>query len=247
MQKIPFCNYDVIEFTTLETQCVYLPQERMQMRYKYIYNAPKSVASQLTVQGWRRFGHYFSRPACQACHACLSLRIDVNRFSFSRSARRTMQKNSHTTHRITTPQISDAHLALYEKYHLFKQKKEGWDYYPITQEGYEDLYLKGDPSYAREVSYYLHNRLIGVDLIDILEDGISAIYFYYDPDFSHLSLGRYSIYRQIEMAKEMGLAWIYLGYSVDSCKSLNYKLQFKPHQILYDRPELEQVANWRVS
>ncbi len=244
MQKIPFCNYDVIEFTTLETQCVYLDDQRMQMRYQYIYNASKSIASQLTAQGWRRFGHYFSRPACKGCYACQSLRIDVNHFSLSRSALRTIKKNRDTKYSVGTPRVSEAHLALYEKYHLFKKEREGWEYYPINQEGYEELYIKGDKSYAKEVSYYENDRLIGVDLIDILEDGISAIYFYYDPDYAHLSLGRYSIYRQIEMAKALELDWVYLGYSVQECKSLNYKLQFNPHQILSDRPELDEVANW---
>ena len=81
-------------------------------------------------------------------------------------------------------------------------------------------------------------------MVDFLEDGLSAIYFYYDPDYSHLSLGKYSLYKQIEMAKERELAWIYLGYYVKECDSLNYKDSYKPNQILQNNPTLEEEATW---
>jgi arginine-tRNA-protein transferase len=86
--------------------------------------------------------------------------------------------------------------------------------------------------------------LVGVDLVDFLDDGLSAIYFYYDPDFAKYSLGNYSIYKQIEMAKERELKWIYLGYYVKDCDSLNYKVNFTPYEILQNNDELDEAAVW---
>ncbi len=244
MQKVPFKDSELIEFTTLETSCVYLKYKRMQMSYKYIKNCPTSLNSKLTNQGWRRFGHYYSRPSCRDCNLCVSVRIDVQNYIFSRSARRVIKKNQDLDIIIREPISSSEHLKLYEKYHTFMREHKGWDYYPINEEAYSDLYIKGYSTYGKEVAYYLDDRLIGVDLIDILEDGISSIYFYYDPDFRDRSLGRYSIYKQIELAQKKNLRWIYIGYSVEDCPSLNYKLSYKPHQILTNSPSLNEESIW---
>jgi arginine-tRNA-protein transferase len=244
VKKIPFFDDEVIEFTTLETKCVYLDDKRMQMSYKYINDCSSSLASTLTKQGWRRFGKYFSRPSCKECSECISLRVDVKNFYLSRSARRVIRKNAHTHSVLTTPSQDQKKLELYEKYHKYMQKKKGWDYYPINEESYDDLYIKGASSFAKEVDYFIDDKLVGVDLIDIIDDGISAIYFYYDPDFQSYSLGRFSLFKQIELAKSLELDWIYLGYSVERCGSLNYKLSYKPHQRLLNSPSLNEEPIW---
>jgi len=135
---------------------------------------------------------------------------------------------------------------LYEKYHRYMQEKKGWEYYPLTLESYEDLYAKGFSSYGYEILYIRDNKLIGVDLVDFLQDGLSAIYFYYDPDYAHLSLGKFSLYKQIEMAKKRTLEWIYLGYYVKECGSLSYKDEYKPNQILKNDPSIEESAIWEL-
>lgn len=244
MKKIPFFDEEVIEFTTLETKCVYLDDKRMQMSYKYVNECSSSLVSTLTRQGWRRFGKYFSRPSCKACSECVSLRVDVKKFRFGKSARRVIKKNKNTKSILTKPSLSQDRLELYEKYHKYMQDKRGWDYYPINSESYDDLYIKGASTFAKEIDYYIKNRLVGVDLIDIVDDGISSIYFYYDPDFKDFSLGRYSLYEQIKLAYDMGLSWIYLGYSVKDCESLNYKLSYKPHQKLHNLPSMDEEPIW---
>jgi arginine-tRNA-protein transferase len=125
------------------------------------------------------------------------------------------------------------------------QQKRGWDYYSVDAESYHDLYVKGYESYGNEVQYYYEGNLVGVDLIDYLDDGISANYFYYDPDFAHLSLGTYSLLKEVEMARARGLKWIYLGYYVAECKSLHYKIFFKPHQILENHPDEAERPVWK--
>ncbi len=246
MRKVFDPTTDIIEFSTLESRCVYLPNERMKMEYKYIKNCDFELNSDLVQHGWRRFGHYYSRPACNGCTKCLSLRVDVNRIETGRSVRRLYRKNRETKIVVKRPSVSYAHLKLYEKYHRHMQRKKGWDYYPVTAESYHDLYAKGFSTYGLEVLYLRDGKLVGVDLIDMVRDGISSIYFYYDPDYAHLGLGNYSIYKQVDFAREKGLAWIYLGYYVEACESLNYKAKYRPHQILfYEEEDGREKAIWR--
>ncbi len=245
MRKVPLVDTDIIEFSTLQSPCVYIKGKQMKMAYKYIKECSLSLSSKLIQRGWRRFGHYYSAPECSDCDACQSMRISVDDFIFSKSVRRVIKKNSATRILVRKPTVSQDHLDLYEKYHRYMEEKKGWEYYPLTAESYADLYGKGHSSYGYEILYIRDEKLIGVDLVDFLEDGISAIYFYYDPDYAHLSLGKFSLYKQIEMARERELSWIYLGYYVKECDSLNYKADFKPNQILRNNPTLEEEPLWR--
>jgi arginine-tRNA-protein transferase len=124
------------------------------------------------------------------------------------------------------------------------QETKNWEYYPLNEESYADLYAKGFSTYGYEVLYIRDKKLVGVDIVDFLEDGVSSIYFYYDPDYRAYSLGKYSIYKQIEFAKKRDLKWIYIGYSVKDCASLNYKENYKPHQVLKNSPSLDCKAIW---
>ncbi len=235
---------DIIEFSTLESKCVYLSDERMKMEYKYIRKCSQSLCLELVKRGWRRFGDYYSRPNCNSCSKCLSLRVNVDEFKFSKSVRKIFSKNRDTKMVIREPSVSQEHLNLYEKYHKFMQLKKGWDYYSVNADSYYDLYAKGFSTFGKEIIYIREGKLVGVDLVDFLDDGLSSIYFYYDPDFSKFSLGNYSIYRQIEMAKLKNLKWIYLGYYVKDCNSLNYKENYKPYEILRNNPNLCEDAIW---
>ena len=241
---MPLVDTDIIEFSTLQSPCVYIEGKQMKMAYKYIKECSLSLSSKLIQRGWRRFGHYYSAPECSNCDACQSMRISVDAFTFSKSVRRVMKKNASTRVLVRKPSISPDHLALYEKYHRHMREKKGWEYYPLNAESYADLYGKGHSSYGYEILYIRDEKLIGVDLVDFLEDGLSAIYFYYDPDYAHLSLGKFSLYKQIEMARERELSWIYLGYYVKECDSLNYKASFKPNQILTNKPSLKERPIW---
>ncbi len=237
-------NKRIIEFCTLESECAYLANRRSRMEYKYIENCSPLLNNELVKRGWRRFGNYYSRPACKNCNECKSLRIDALNYTFSKSAKRTIRKNAETYYIINSPTLSNEHLELYEKYHSHMEKKKGWKKYSVKASGYHELYVEGAGSFGKEILYYRDDKLIGVDLVDFLSDGISSIYFFYDPDFSHLSLGRYSIYIQIDLAKRLDLRWIYLGYYVKDCPSLNYKADYKPYEILQNNPKLTEKDIW---
>ncbi|EAI2977470.1 arginyltransferase [Campylobacter jejuni] len=221
-----------IGFCTLEDECPYLKDRRSRIEYKYIENCSKEVNSELIRRGWRRFGRYFSRPICKDCKECLSLRILVDEYQFSRSERRVINKNTNTKIILRKPLLSNEHLFLYDKYHRFMEEKKSWKRYDLNFRQYYNLYVDGFMNFGYELAFYVEDKLVCVDFIDRLEDGISSIYCFYDPEFSYLSLGKFSLLSEIEIAKKEKLKYIYLGYFVKKCQSLSYKADYTPNEIL---------------
>jgi arginine-tRNA-protein transferase len=234
----------LIEFSTLEAKCAYLKDKRMRMEYKFIENCPEILSQKLIQRGWRRFGEYYSRPNCVQCNDCLSLRIDATNYRFSKSAKRTIRKNSVTKFIVQKPTITVQHLNLYEKYHKHMEEKKGWKHYTLSPNSYHELYVSGAMEFGKEILYFVEGKLVGVDLVDFFTDGLSSIYFFYDPDYAHLSLGRFSMYQQIYIAQTNKLPWVYLGYYVEKCPSLNYKADYKPFKIMKNQPSLEESPIW---
>ena len=228
----------------LSDKCAYLAEHKQTTHYKVIDNCSSSQSQELIERGYRRFGKMYFRPICEGCDECKSIKIDVENYTFSKSAKRVLKKASNIRTYIQKPSMSQEHLILFEKYHLYMHKKKEWEYEKTTPEHYYSSFVSGHEDFGYEVLYFYENRLIGVDLIDILDDGISAIYFYYDPDFKEYSLGRLSLYNQIQYAKKAKKRWIYLGYYVKDCPSLAYKAQYKPFLTLKGRPTEAEPFIW---
>ncbi len=236
---------ETVEFCMLDYDCSYLPDKKTRMFYRYMRHASKGLASELARRGWRRFGCYFFHPICQGCNGCKSLRIDASAFTLSKSQRRVLKKNRETMLYIRTPGMTREHIDLYNRFHKYKSHKSDWNYTPVTPQLYYENFVDGAHDFGKEVLYFRDDKLVGVDLIDIGEDGISSVYFYYDPDYAKLSLGVYSLLMQIHFAKQMGLRWIYLGYWVEGCRSFAYKMQYRPMEMLEGFPSLDEEPIWR--
>lgn len=231
------------EFLTND-QCSYLEGREQTTYYKVIDDCSTFQCQELIERGYRRFGKMYFRPACSTCDECKSIKIDVENFTFSKSQKRVIKKASEIKSYIQRPTLSKTHLELFEKYHLFMKDKKGWEHSEVTAQGYYSSFVDAYNDFGYEVLYYHEDKLIGVDLIDILHDGISSIYFYYDPDYQEYSLGRLSLYNQILYAKNSNKKWIYLGYYVKDCPSLAYKSHYEPYLTLDGRPSLDEKFNW---
>ena len=229
---------------SLEDKCSYLADKKQTTHYKVIDNATPEHTHELIERGYRRFGKMYFRPICSDCNECQSIKIDVENFTFSKSARRVLKKAKDIKTYIRKPTLTQEHLDIFEKYHRFMHKKKEWDYNQTTAEHYYNSFVVGHEDFGYEVLYYHNDILIAVDLIDVLQDGISSIYFYYDPKYSHLSLGKYSLYNQIKYAKHTNKQWIYLGYYVEECPSLSYKSHYKPYVTLTGRPTEDEEFTW---
>jgi len=228
----------------LNDKCSYLDNKEQNLHYTMINNCTTTHCQELIERGYRRFGKMFFRPICNGCNECQSIKIDVVNFNFSKSMKRVIKKASNLKIFIQQPSLSKEHLELFKKYHLFMKDKKGWKYNETSPNHYYDSFVTGHNEFGYEVLYFDDKKLIAVDLIDILDDGISSIYFYYDPDYSKYSLGKFSLYKQIMIAKNNNLKWIYLGYYVKDCPSLSYKSEYKPYVTLDGRPNLDEDFNW---
>ncbi|MEA3521494.1 MAG: arginyltransferase [Campylobacterota bacterium] len=236
----------MLQECSINDNCSYLDDCHQTTHYKIIQECDKKHCSELIERGWRRFGTMFFRPICSDCNKCESIKIDVSKHKFSKSDRRVIKKASHFKVIIQTPTLSRQHLELFRRYHDFMQIKRGWDHQKVSAENYFTSFVQGYSDFGYEVLYFDEDKLIAIDLIDILDNGISSIYFYYDPDYQKFSLGKYSIYQQIEYAKKLGLSWIYLGYYVQECQSLSYKSRYKPYHTLQGRPHEDEEYIWHL-
>lgn len=235
---------NILKEFRVNDKCSYLADRNQTTHYKVIEECSAAHCQELIERGYRRFGKMFFRPLCSSCDECKSIKIDVKNFELSSSQRRVIKKAAKIKSYIQRPSISKPHLELFEKYHLFMKEKKGWDHTPSTAQGYYSSFVDGHNEFGYEVLYYLDEKLIGVDLIDILEDGVSSIYFYYDPDYEQYSLGKLSLYNQIMFANKSQKKWIYLGYYVKDCPSLSYKSHYKPYITLDGKPDINEEPKW---
>lgn len=233
-----------VEFLEENKECSYFSEETSDMRYKYIQNCQKDEYIKMLERGWRRFGKMHFVPECKDCTKCISMRIDVQNYKFSRSEKRVLKKNIDTKLYIQAPSLSLEHLNLYHKYHSFMSIKKNWSYSPIEVSEYENSYVKGKDKYAKEFLYFKDDKLIGVALVDILDNAISSIYCFYDHDYEDLSIGKFSILVQIKIAKELNIPYIYLGYWIEDHFSMGYKYNYKPFEVLKNRASLNDDPIW---
>ena len=232
----------VYELIQKPRACSYIPQKEAFFRYFYVENCTQEFYESLLQRGWRRFGKYFFVPICKQCDLCISIRQDCENFIFSKSHKRIL-KNPLTLG-ITKPTITQRHLELYKQYHQRMQGKKGWEYHGISLDDYYDTFVQGHEDFGLEFDYYIDGLLVGVALVDILPHSISAVYCYYDHDFAKYSIGTYSILKQIQIAKEWNIKYLYPGYWIQNHHSMGYKEKFRPFEILINRPDIQDEALW---
>ncbi|MFP4611102.1 MAG: arginyltransferase [Thiohalophilus sp.] len=181
--------------------------------------------SVLATIGFRRSGNYIYRPHCRNCRACVPVRIPVEQFQPTRSQRRTRKANE-DLHRIIRPvEFIDEHYALYRRYMQHRHPGGGMD------EDDPDTYMRVLDSYwaNTELLELRHQQqLLAVAVTDRLEDGLSAVYTFFDPDAAQRGPGTQAILQQIELARERQLPYLYLGYWIGESDKMNYKRRFQP-------------------
>lgn len=221
----------LLQFVTDPSPCTYLPEERWELEYEIIQEATAEDYFQKMCDGWRRFGHAFFRPVCRDCQACQPLRIVVDQFRPNRSQRRALKTNADVSLEIGEPCLDRARLELYDKYHEYQSWAKGWRVHePKSPNSYAESFLD-NPFPTEEWIYWLDGRMIGVGYVDRLSRGLSAIYFFYDPDERHRSLGTFNVLQLIENAGQSGIPHVYLGYFVEGCQSVEYKANFRLNQV----------------
>jgi len=178
----------------------------------------------LSKQGFRRSQNVLYRPSCAECSACMSARIRVSQFAPSRSQRRVARRAAHLLRRATSPWATEAQYELFRDYLDGRHAKGGMADMDMFEFA---AMVEETPIRSRLIEYTDESDLTAVCLTDILDDGLSMVYSFFDPANDRLSLGTYVILDHIAIARELGLPYVYLGYWVPGSPKMDYKAKFK--------------------
>lgn len=219
-------------YTTADYPCSYLPGRQARSQVAVPSELIDSwVFSQLVQQGFRRSGLYVYRPHCLGCQECVPVRLLVDEFVPRRSQRRAEKRHGDLKTRILPLDYNEAHFSLYQRYQRTRHTGGGMD--EDNREQYVSFILKsGVASFLAEFRSDRHVRM--VSLIDQLEDGLSSVYTFFDPDVPGASYGVYNILWQVGLARQLGLPYVYLGYWVHDCRKMVYKTEYQPLEALID-------------
>lgn len=223
--------------------CSYLPDRAATLEYRVMVDVRPEELDAMLVRGWRRFGPVYFRHHCGACVACESLRIPVARFVPTQSQRRARRRVGRFGITFGAPQLDGARLALYRLWHGERERRRDWEASPLDEEGYQQQFTFPHPC-AREVAMWDGERLVGLGICDVTPRGLSAVYFFYHPEIARLSPGVANVLLCIELAHMHGVPYVYLGYRVEACRSLRYKADYRPHEVLLGRPGEDEEPRW---
>ncbi len=192
----------------------------------------RSLYTLLVANGFRRSGELVYRPHCPGCEACVPVRIPVRWFRPNRSQRRVARRNAHLTATVLPPVFRAEHYRLYTRY-LDARHADG----EMAGASPEDfMRFLGNQRWegTRFVEFRADETLLAVAVVDELEDGLSAVYTFYEPSAEHLSLGTWAILWMVAEAGRRGQAHVYLGFWVRDCPKMAYKSGFRPLERLAD-------------
>lgn len=228
-------------YLTAPAVCPYLPGEMERKVFTHLVGSRATEMNDLLTQGgFRRSQNIAYRPACESCRACVSVRVLAAEFEPGRSMRRVLAANADVVATALPPQPSSEQFSLFRRYLDFRHQSGGMsdmsalDYAIMV----EDTHVE-----TRLIEYRLRNQegdgllapkgeLIAVALSDMMADGLSMVYSFFNPALEKRSLGSFMVLDHIRRARELGLPHVYLGYWVKGSQKMDYKKRFLPQEHL---------------
>ena len=184
----------------------------------------------LSQQGFRRSQNVLYRPSCADCAACLSARIIAADFKPSKSQKRVLKKNTHLERRVTSPWATEEQYDLFRRYLDSRHADGGMADMDVFEFA---AMIEETPIRSRVIEYIdtTTKALVAVCLTDVLQDGLSMVYSFFDPEYESSSLGTFIILDHVEIARAGDLPYVYLGYWVPGSPKMDYKAKFSALQI----------------
>jgi arginine-tRNA-protein transferase len=217
--------------------CSYLParEARSQVATPSGLITARNYA-ELVKFGFRRSGGHIYRPRCDGCQQCVAVRVEVENFAADRSQRRTWKRHQALTVSIHPLAEREGHFDLYQRYQAQRHAEGGMD-----QDGFEQFrnFLLHSKVDSMLVEFHEHDVLRMVSVIDKLDDGLSAVYTFFEPNLAQSSFGVFNVLWQIELCRKLNLPFLYLGYWIADSQKMSYKTNYQPLQGL-------QNNNWQL-
>ncbi len=228
-------------YVTTPYRCGYLPNKLAQSLIATPHELVNADAYNLLIQkGFRRSGSFAYRPHCENCKACVPVRVILNQFHASRSQKRAYQQHQFLSTTILPVAFDEAHCALYTAYQKARHAEGTLDDSAEKEsekdetEQYRNFLCQSNVNSVM-VEFKLGDQLKMVSVIDIVQDGISAVYTFYSANEAKTSYGTYNVMWQIEWAKSLNLPYLYLGYWIKDSQKMAYKQHFQPQEMLINQ------------
>ncbi len=218
-------------FLSMESDCPYIKGNRERKLFTTLTrNKPQRTQNDLSHIGFRRSQNIIYRPACANCSACISARVPADDYKLRTSQKRIKSKNKNITREVRQCHATDEQYEVFQRYVSMRHEDGGMS--DMSIEEFQAMMEEPLVS-ARIVEYRLMENgrpgpLIAACLTDVVSDGISMVYSFFDPDFDHLSLGTYMILDHIDLCKKTHLDFVYLGYWIKDAPNMRYKANFAP-------------------
>ncbi len=229
-------------YVTAPQPCPYLPGRMERKLFTALQgDAAEKLNDSLSKQGFRRSQNVLYRPSCSECAACLSARIVVDAFRPSRSQRRSLKRNTGLVRRVSSPWATEDQYDLFRSYLDARHADGGMADMDVFEFA---AMIEETPIRSRVIEYHDADSgdLVAVCLTDMLDDGLSMVYSFYDPKQVRRSLGTWMILDHVDIARTAGLPYVYLGYWVPGSDKMGYKAQFSGTEI-YRKGQWEPLGD----
>ncbi len=213
-------------YVTAPQPCPYLDNREERKLFTTLdIHSPLELNDALSHQGFRRSQNVIYRPSCANCNACQSARVEVERFTPSKSQKRVLHRNANLERNIRQPWVTDEHFDLFSEYLNSRHADGGMAGMEVEEFA---AMVEESPVNTQIIEYTLEGVLIAACLTDSLTDGLSMVYSFFNPDYARNSIGTYMILDHIRIARQVGMPYIYLGYWVQGSPKMDYKAKFAP-------------------
>ncbi len=223
-------------FMSTDSPCPYLQEERERKLFTSLASPQaEAVQNALSKEGFRRSQNIVYRPVCQNCAACLSARIPVKEFAPSKNQKRVFRRNQDVVRELRPARATDEQYELFERYVRARHFDGGmsdmslFDYAAMIEE-------TNVPTKLVEYRLLENGRpeqLVAVSLCDVLDNGLSMVYSFFDPDMAKRSLGAFMILDHLELCANIELPYLYLGYWVKGSHNMDYKSRYRPLELYH--------------